>query len=367
MVNGGARLLTDRLARTLAPPKNLKIATNNKIKMKTKILFLLPALIAVLNLIPAGRVTAQTFTVLKSFGILTNVTGFYPESTLVQGPDGTLYGTARVGEGIIRGTVFKVQPDGSEFRVLKWFTYTNNLEGEDPVAALALSGSVLYGTTAYGGSFNCGTVFKVNTDGTGFTVLKNFTGGDGGNPYHAGLTLSGSVMYGTTYSGGSSNSGTLFKLNTDGTGYTVLKNFTRGDGANPNADLTLAGSMLYGTTENGGSSGVGALFKINTDGTGYTVIKNFSALLNNTNSDGAYPDGVLTLAGNTLYGTTYRGGSLGNGTVFQINTDGTGYTVLKHFAGSEGAHPAGCLPLSETRSTERRSQAALRTMGPCSR
>ena len=80
--------------------------------MKSKNLFLIVALIAGLGLMPVGPVTAQTFTTVKSFGILTNVTGFYPQSTLVQGPDGTLYGTARVGEGIIRGTVFKLQPDG---------------------------------------------------------------------------------------------------------------------------------------------------------------------------------------------------------------------------------------------------------------
>jgi uncharacterized repeat protein (TIGR03803 family) len=136
------------------------------------------------------------------------------------------------------------------------------------VAALALSGSVLYGTTSYGGSSNCGTVFKVNTDGTGYAVLKNFFGGsDGSNPYYGGLTLSSSVIYGTTLYGGSSNSGTLFKLNTNGTSYTVLRSFTGGDGANPNADLTLEGSVLYGSTENGGSSGVGTLFKVNTDGT----------------------------------------------------------------------------------------------------
>src|SRR5262249_54181898 len=101
---------------------------------------------------------AQTFTILKSFGFgnLTNVTGLNPQSTPVQGPDGTIYGTARNGEGSVAGTVFKVQPDGSGFAVLKWFT--NSIEGANPVAGLALSGSVLYGTTANGGGSNYGTV-----------------------------------------------------------------------------------------------------------------------------------------------------------------------------------------------------------------
>ena len=160
------------------------------------------------------EVRAQTFTTLKSFGFLTNVTGFYPHSTLVRGPDGTLYGTATSGEGsVFGGTVFKMQPDGSGFTPLKLFT--NYLEGFSPNAGVTLSGTVLYGTTYNGGGSGQGTVFSLNTDGTGFTVLKNFSGSDGANPNLAALTVSGSVLYGTTYSGGASGNGTVFALNTD--------------------------------------------------------------------------------------------------------------------------------------------------------
>jgi uncharacterized repeat protein (TIGR03803 family) len=165
-------------------------------------------------------------------------------------------------------------------------------------------------------------VFKVNTDGTGYTVLKHFTGSDGRNP-EAGLTLSGSTLYSTTYLGGTNGTnggslgyGTVFKVNTDGTGYTVLKHFTGSDGRNPYAGLTLSGRTLYGTTESGGSSDNGTVFKMNTDGTGYTVLKHF------TGNDGKWPDAGLALSGSTLYGTTYAGGtddgSVGYGTVFAL-------------------------------------------------
>ena len=100
----------------------------------------------------------------------------------------------------------------------------------------------------------------MNTDGTGFTMLKSFTGGDGASPY-AGLLLSGSTLYGTTYSGGSSNRGTVFKVNTDGTGHTVLKSFIGSDGSNPHAGLVLFGATFYGTTAAGGSSGKGRCSK----------------------------------------------------------------------------------------------------------
>src|SRR5215471_7089079 len=64
---------------------------------RRKRLALLAIAIAGLGLVSAGRVAAQTFTTIKSFGILSKVSGLNPQSTLVQGPDGTLYGTTRRG------------------------------------------------------------------------------------------------------------------------------------------------------------------------------------------------------------------------------------------------------------------------------
>jgi len=177
--------------------------------------------LALMLMTAAGR--AVSFTTIKSFGIVSNISGFYPEAALIQGPDGTLYGTTSGGEGPVAGTVFKVRSDGSGFTAIKLFT--NSVEGASAHAALTLSDNVLYGTTATGGMWNFGTVFKVNTDGTGYTVLKDFEGDDGANPY-AGVNLSGGVLYGTTANGGTSNTGTVFKVNIDGTGFAVLKDFS---------------------------------------------------------------------------------------------------------------------------------------------
>jgi len=360
--------------------------------MKTKNLsYRMAAMMTALACLTFGSVgQAQAYSVLHSFGVLTNVTGRNPRAALAQAPDGTLYGTTSSGEGAVVGTVFKLNSDGTGFTVLKWFT--NSLEGAAPYCALVLSGSTLFGTTAGGGSSNHGTVFKVNTDGSDYTVLKHFAGfpSDGANP-RAGLTLSGSTLFGTTQSGGSSGSGTVFKVNTNGSGFTVLKNFTGSDGRYPVADLTLAGSTVYGTTIRGGSFNYGTVFQVNTDGTDYSVRKEFdgndgrgperltlsgstlygttsygggsgfpgygtvfqvntdgsgfTVLLNFTSSVGAYPN-AGTLSGSTLYGTTEQGGSSNRGTVFQVNTDGTGYTVLKNFTGSDGAHSSAGLTLS---------------------
>src|SRR5688572_14965683 len=81
---------------------------------------------------------AQTFTQLKSFGVLSNKVGTVVRSPLVQGPDGTLYGTTSAGGGLVRGAVFKMGTNGSNFLLLKQFT--NLLDGAFPKSSLLLTG-----------------------------------------------------------------------------------------------------------------------------------------------------------------------------------------------------------------------------------
>jgi uncharacterized repeat protein (TIGR03803 family) len=354
-------------------------------------IWLLPALITLLNLLPAGRVTAQTFTTLHSFTptinsgppypTLTNSDGAEPLGELIANASGsTLYGTTTFGGSSGVGTVFAVNTDGTGFTNLYSFTANNgpgytdytNSDGAYPYAGLTLSGNTLYGTARAGGTHKNGTVFAVNTDGTGFTNLHTFIGSDGANP-DAGLILSGNTLYGTTTAGsssGSANNGTVFAVNTDGTGFTNLHSFAAGgydpsngftnsDGANPEAGLILSGQTLYGTATLGGSWGNGTVFALNTDGTGFTNLHTFTAVLPypgpSTNGDGGAPFARLILATNTLYGTAARGGAWGNGTVFSLNTDGTGFTSLHSFSGlpdrnpqtnSDGASPNCGLALS---------------------
>src|ERR1019366_761220 len=100
--------------------------------------------------------------------------------------------------------------------------FTGGSDGAQPYAGLILSGNTLCGTALIGGSSGNGTVFAVNTDGTAFTILHSFTGGsDGGGPF-TGLASSGNTLYGTTGSGGSSDNGTVFAVNIDGSGFTNL-------------------------------------------------------------------------------------------------------------------------------------------------
>lgn len=148
--------------------------------------------------------------------------------------------------------------------------------------------------------------------------------------------------------GGALGVGTVFAVNTDGSGFTNLHSFMVSDGANPSARLLLLGHTLYGTAAGDGTHSGGTVFRVNTDGTGFTNLYNFTTTFPyNTNSDGASPSSGLILSGHTLYGTASAAGPSGGGTVFALSTDGTGFKTLHCFAGrnpnnqtnSDGGHP----------------------------
>jgi uncharacterized repeat protein (TIGR03803 family) len=225
---------------------------------------------------------------------------------------------------VIASLLFVYQPAALGFITL--YGFTRGSDGGSPSGDLVLSGSTLYGTTFSDGAGGYGTIYKIGTSGSGFTVLHSFTGSDGKWPA-AGLALSGTTLYGTGDYGGSSDYGTVFKINTDGSGFTVLHNFGGSDGRTTQSPVIVQGSTLYGVTVWGGAYDRGVVFKLNTDGSGYTVLHSFDG------TDGALPFTTLVLSGSTLYGTS--SGFL-YGTVFKVNTDGTGFAVLHTFNSSEG-------------------------------
>ena len=117
--------------------------------------------------------------------------------------------------------------------------------------------------------------------------------------------------------------------------FTTLHKFTgRSDGRSPSTRLILSGNSLFGVAQFGGGAGNGTLFKVNTNGTGFTILHDFTRMsdfLTPTNSDGAYPSGGLILSGDALYGAAEGGGDAGYGTLFKVNTNGTGFTNLHSF------------------------------------
>jgi uncharacterized repeat protein (TIGR03803 family) len=264
------------------------------------------------------------YTNVYNFTLNVPSTGTEPAAAVVLSGN-TLYGTTQFGGGSSAGVVFAVPTTGGSITDLHSFSppigdFRMNPDGDGPLAGLLLSGGVLYGTAEAGGPAGSGTVFSVPTNSPGgFNPLYSFssttnasgTNTDGAFPFSR-LVISGGTLYGTTYAGGKSGNGVVFAVGTNGTHFTNLYSFTGGnDGSGPHGGLTLLGNTLYGTTSAGGTSSNGTLFAINTDGSNFRTLYSFTG-----GGDGANPQADLLLSGNTLYGTAASGGISGNGTVF---------------------------------------------------
>ena len=325
------------------------------------------------------------FSALYSFvGILTGGSDGSTPQGLLEGNDGALYGTTQSGGrsgGVLdplgmfaggNGTVFRLNKDGSGYRVLRRLTCGGG-EGSSPWAGLAEGpDGALYGTTLNcctdTNEFGYGTVFRLNKDGSGYRVLHTFgvQKGDGTRPFAALTVGTDGVLYGTTDGGGTADAGNgiVFKLKPDGSGYTVLHSFPqrRGDGRMPRTRLVEGrDGELYGTTSSGGHKDLGTVFKLNKDGNGYRLLHSFSGQSDQPNWpegwleekpagkpvdwDGAGPQGLVQARDGALYGTTGNVGRNGQGTAFKLNPDGGGFTILHAFPSfdGDGKNPHGTL------------------------
>jgi uncharacterized repeat protein (TIGR03803 family) len=266
--------------------------------------------------------------------------------------NGTLYGTTAYGGKNDGGTVFSMTLSGSVKVVHSFdstYSYTRN-GGAVPRAGLINVNGTLYGTTALGGDGPgcasgdlCGTVFSVTKSGQ-FKLLHNFgKGSDGSLPQAPLLDVNG-TLYGTTTRGGEHTNGTIFSITTAGD-YTTLYSFggTQNDGRNPMSALINVQGLLYGTTNGGGSGTQGTVFSITTDGS-ENIVYSFAS----DGADGVGPTAALKNVKGVLYGTTSSGGVNDVGTVFKLTKSGK-ETVVHSFDKGDGVNPvAGVIAVGGT-------------------
>ncbi|MEO8075918.1 MAG: choice-of-anchor tandem repeat GloVer-containing protein [Acidobacteriota bacterium] len=291
-------------------------------------------------------------------------------NALIAAPDGNLYGTAHDGGASNLGTIFRMTPSGD---VTVLHDFAAGTEGAGPVAALTqASDGHLYGTNAFGGLFNGGSVFRVSTTGD-LAAVHTFAlidGIRGTSPTTPVIEALDGALYGTTPGAAfrvtlgagtttfrfpdwnsltaaslvQANDGRfygtvterLFSMTSDGA-FAVLHTFSGPDGYLPSAELIQGlDGQLYGSTRRGGASDFGSLFKTSLDGT-LTPLYSFAG-----GADGANPAApLLQTPDGQLYGTTMAGG--GAGTVFKITPSGE-YAQLHAFTGGAGgATPTGKL------------------------
>ena len=267
------------------------------------------------------------------YGFAGGTDGASPYAGVIRDSSGNLYGTAAEGGASNAGLVYKLDSTGQKTNL---YSFPGMADGAFSEAGVIRDSSGnLYGTTSSGGTANSGVVYKVDTSGHE-TVLYSFTGGaDGANPYAGVIRDSSGNLYGTTFLGGASNAGAVYKV--DPAGHeTVLYSFTGGaDGANPRGGVVAdAAGNLYGTATDGGTYGWGVVFKL--DATGHeTVLWSFRG-----STDGGFPyAGLIRDSEGTLYGTTEYGGTSVAGVVFSASPEGGEAPIYSFTGGSDGGNP----------------------------
>ena len=214
-------------------------------------------------------------TIIRKFYFVTVSTPLGINSNLLEGSDGYIYGVHGAGGDNSRGAIFKMQKDGSNYSIIYQIPsglYAPSRVIQDPATSrLIFSGS-------YG-------IFSLNTDGTGYTPLSI------PGVTNDGMLLQNDTIYGVQNYYSSWN---IYKVHKNGTGYTILKNFTGiSEGRYPNNELTIGtDGMIYGTCTNGGTYDYGVLYKINKNGSGFSILKHFN-YNSSTAGDGFNPGPVV--------------------------------------------------------------------------
>ena len=290
---------------------------------------------------------SQTVSTLYTFSPGQNG-GQFLSSPLLKASDGSLFGETSnggIGSGVGFGTVIQFTPpavDGGAWTETVIYSFLGGVDGLTPAGGLvADKAGNLYGTTAQGGtvgSCNCGTVFKLKppaTPGGIWTkrILHTFTrmNGDGGYTFGAGVVVdSKGIVYGTTGNGGTYDSGTVFRIQPQGSGFAVSEIYSFGgtpvDGGFPTTSVTLdAAGNLYGATSLGGLNGQGTVYELSPPASGgvwkETVLYNFQTYFDTSASSALIMD-----KSGQLYGTRFTDGANNLGTVYRLTPPTAGQT-----------------------------------------
>jgi uncharacterized repeat protein (TIGR03803 family) len=228
----------------------------------------------------------------------------YPWTPPIQGTDGSIYGTTY--NGTNPGRAYKITAAGV-------FSVIAVLPSKTQAPLIFANDGNLYGTTPYGGTYNRGTVFKLTTKGV-LTIIHSFTAELPGGPV---MQAADGKLYGTTPWGGTNGEGTIYSMSLSGGSFKVLHNFLASEANNSIAGLVQGSDkFLYGVAQAGGPNGQGSLFRINTTGTVFSVLYGFQSAL----GDAPMSTPVLHTNG-IIYGTTNHGGPVNSayGTLYSFD------------------------------------------------
>ncbi len=307
-----------------------------------------------------GANHAGTVFSITTAGVLTTVYSFcslpacrdgsHPFAGVIRAHSGSLFGTTFKGGTHGGGTVFELKPGQGLTTVYSFCETGECADGLQPESTLleAPNGN-LYGNTSSGGNVaacaptGCGTIFEMTPSGL-LTTLHTFSGQDGSSPTGALIQARDGNLYGATYGGGTGAyepGGTFFRISQDGV-LTTLYNFCNfdycEDGSNPESGpVEGTDGNFYGTTYQGGALGVGSIYKI-TPGGALTTPYSFSCSPPEGCIDGAYPRAGLTQdTSGVFYGLCNFGGVNGNGAIFSLSDDLAPFLEPRPNSGRVGA------------------------------
>ena len=324
---------------------------------------------------------SYSFTTLYTFS---GNDGAGPHATMISDASGNLYGETLAGGPDNDGTVFEIAAQTHQLTTLATFDGANGIH---PSGGLVFDSSGdLYGTTEQGGGSNVGTIFELPAGSNTITNLASFNGSNGNEPTCAPVIDANGNLYGTTYSGGLHNDGTVFTLAAGTHSPTTLANFdSTTNGASPGPGLTFdSDGNLYGVTESGGGNNGGTIFELPSGSRSLTTLVSFNAqttgsrpqctLVCDANGDlfggvsvgingssvfelssgssspttlavlnkatnGLNITGLIRDAEGDLFGTTVDSGPGGGGTVFESPAGTSTVTTLEPFSGAIGSAP----------------------------
>lgn len=275
---------------------------------------------------------SNSFSVWQNFSI-DQSTGSRPVGSLIRNND-KLWGLTKTGGDNNDGVIFTIDLEGSNYQVIRHFD--KSVDGGAPLGTLMASDNLLWGTTTTGGNNGFGTIFQIDSTGNNFTVVHHFDGTGGDTP-HGALIESNGYIWGTTAEGGSDNVGVIFRIKKDGFEFSTIHEFqynSHDESNGPIGGLTEFGGKIWGTSEDGGPNTGGYIFNLNLDGSDFSIVHDFV-----NHSGPSFPTTRLLPVGNKLWGTTVNGGSGGSGVVYYYDVMAGTLAVVHDFVGDEGSEP----------------------------